>query len=62
MIDLNDQIKCVRREIQLRERFYPSFIRRGKMTPADADYQLRAMREVLRTLERVATEGEFKLT
>lgn len=47
---LDDQIKCVKREIAMRERVYPSFIARGKLKPHEAEWQLEAMKAVLKTL------------
>lgn len=53
-LGLSAQIACVRREIAMRERVYPSFIARGKMKAGAAEYELRAMRDVLATLEGLA--------
>jgi hypothetical protein len=55
MISLRDQIACVRRELALRERVYPSQIAAGKMKQAEADTELARMRAVLDTLEHVET-------
>jgi hypothetical protein len=49
-LGLSAQISCVEREIAMRERVYPSFVAKGKMKPAAAEYELRAMRAVLSTL------------
>ena len=53
-LGLSAQIACVRREITMRERVYPSFVARGKMKSSAAEYELMAMRAVLATLERTA--------
>lgn len=53
-LGIGEQIACVRREVAMRERVYPSFVARGKMKASAAEYQLRAMRDVLATLERLA--------
>lgn len=58
-LGLDHQIRCVKREVYLRERVYPAFIRQGRLTETEADYQLRAMRSVLKTLEAVARDGNF---
>lgn len=50
-IDL--QIQCVQREISLRERVYPRFVERRTMTQERADYELKAMRDVLATLKSI---------
>ncbi len=53
-IGLSAQIACVKLEIAMRERAYPSFVARGKMKSSTAQYELMAMRAVLETLERTA--------
>ena len=49
-LDFNRQLKCVQREIYMRENHYPSFVARGKMTKAKADEELSAMKEVEKTI------------
>ena len=44
------QIKCVEREIAMRKRVYPRFVKNGKMTQQEADAELAAMEAVLKTL------------
>jgi hypothetical protein len=51
MISLEDQIKCVQREIGMRERVYPRWVANGKMSPQKADHELEAMQAVLATLQ-----------
>lgn len=53
---LAEQIKCVDREIAMRSTIYPGRVRSNKMTQAKADYELACMREVLRTLQRLAQQ------
>jgi len=53
---LDEQIKCVDREIGLRERLYPKFIDAGKLTPEKAASELMCMREVARTLRDLLTK------
>jgi len=48
---LNAQIACVQREIKQRERVYPRWVSEKKMTQVFADFQIKAMRDVLRSLE-----------
>lgn len=50
-VPVTDQIKCVKREIAMRERVYPSFVARGKLKPHEAEWQIEAMKAVLATLE-----------
>ncbi len=54
MIPLDEQIKCVRREISLRDRVYPSWVARQRMTQRKADEEIATMRAVLATLEGLA--------
>lgn len=49
-ITLDQQITCVRREIGMRERVYPNLVHRGKMIEPTAEYEMRAINAVLRTL------------
>lgn len=51
-VPIEDQIKCVRREIALRRNVYRSRVEAGKMEPAEARRELDAMRAVLHTLEQ----------
>lgn len=51
-IPLDAQIKAVQREIRYREFVYPRRVANGKMSAADADYQLEVMKAVLTTLEQ----------
>lgn len=55
-IDLAAQIKCVEREIAMRERVYPRWISTGKTTPDKSAREIATMRAVLATLRQVATE------
>lgn len=50
---IEDQIKCVERELKFRERCYPNWVCIGKLSKKKANYELVTMREVLKTLERV---------
>lgn len=52
-ISINEQFRCVEREIALRRRVYPKLISSGKMSQQAADYQLQAMCAVLKSLNMV---------
>jgi hypothetical protein len=56
VITFLDHITEVRREIALRERVYPGWVQRGRLTEGQATYALEAMREVRRTLERLEAD------
>lgn len=50
-VKLAQQIACVEREIEMRERVYPRWVAADKMTQAEATRELRSMRAVLTTLQ-----------
>ena len=51
MIPLQDQINCARREAHARYRRYKRLIEAGKMTPVQADKEVRTMHAIVSTLE-----------
>jgi hypothetical protein len=56
MIPLEEQIAEAQRELALRRRCYPGWVKTGKLTHEDANRQLLAMSEIVRTLERLEVE------
>ena len=52
-VSIQEQIKCVKREIGLRQRVYPRQIEAGRMSNAKATDELKRMQAVLKTLEQV---------
>lgn len=44
------QIECVDREIHMRQKTYPRWVDRGRMTQAQADNELAVMRSIAATL------------
>ena len=53
-VTLEEQIACVKREIGMRSRVYPTLVRNGPMTQCHADQEILHMRAVLATLEKLA--------
>ena len=53
---LDEQIAEVRRECAMRERVYSGWVLSGKMRLEDSQSQIRRMRAVLATLERLKAE------
>ena len=53
MITLHEQILEAERELALRRRCYPQWVKAGKLDAGDAQHQLRAMEAILRTLMRL---------
>lgn len=51
---IRDQIRCVEREIAMRERAYPKWVAAGRMSHVMATAEIATMKEVLATLQRVA--------
>jgi hypothetical protein len=56
MITLAEQIAEAQRELALRRACYPKWIKNGTLRPEDANRQLLAMSEIVRTLERLEAE------
>lgn len=46
-ISIQEQIKCVEREIAMRKRVYPNLVIRGKMTTGEKDKQLLLCRQFI---------------
>jgi hypothetical protein len=53
LVSIDDQIRCVTREIALRNRVYASRIEKRAMTEAEAERELSAMQAVLHTLQTI---------
>lgn len=51
VVSLSDQIKCAKRELRLRERVYPNWVRKGRMTRETADHELAGMQAIVASLE-----------
>jgi hypothetical protein len=50
---LETQIKCVEREVAMREKVYPRWVANGKMTDGFADSQIKIMKDVVESLKRL---------
>jgi len=50
---MNDRIKAVQREIQLRKRVYPRWVEAGKLKPEAAAFQIKCMEDVYEMLVRL---------
>lgn len=48
---LDEKIACVRREVEMRRRVYPNWVRSGRISQAHADHQIACMESVLADLE-----------
>ncbi len=47
---LSDQLDAARRELALRRKAYPGWVRSGKMRPEKADHEIAAMAAICTTL------------
>jgi hypothetical protein len=50
MISLADQITEAQRELALRKRLYPGWVKRGTLTEGEAVYYMKAMKAIVQTL------------
>ena len=50
---LDEQIKAVEREIGMRARVYPAWVRGKRMSQEKADHEIAAMQAVLKTLQQL---------
>ena len=55
-VSLEDQIRCVKREIGMRKRVYPRWVESKKMTEAKSAEEIASMEAVLETLLYVLAE------
>lgn len=46
-----DKIRCLKREIAMRERAYPRWVEGGRMTQAEADREIAVMKAILHEYE-----------
>lgn len=53
-ISLADQVAAVNREIGMRERVYPTWVEKGRMTERKAAQEIAAMKAVAATLAKIA--------
>lgn len=56
MITLAEQIAEAQRELALRRKCYPQWVKCGKLDAGDAKYQLLCQQEIVRTLLRLDAE------
>lgn len=50
MFNIQEQIKCVKREIEMRKKVYSNSVLRGRMTAGQKDKEIATMEAVLNTL------------
>jgi hypothetical protein len=50
---ITEQIRCAKRELALRQRVYPGWVRKERMKLSDAQREIAAMQAIVTTLEHV---------
>jgi hypothetical protein len=56
MISLADQLAEARRELALRKKLYPKWVRRGDLTEGEAVYFIKVQEAIVQTLARLEAE------
>lgn len=56
MFSLEDEIKCIEREIKMRERVYPILVQKNRMKHNSMLYEIDCMKSVLKTLKSLLGE------
>ena len=56
MIALAEQIAEAQRELALRKQCYPAWVKSGKLDAGDAQYQIRCLEAIVRTLRQLDAE------
>lgn len=56
-VSIEDQIKCVAREIAMRRNVYPKWVDSKRMKQEAADREIAAMEAVIETLKKVKDDG-----
>jgi hypothetical protein len=55
---LTEQLACAKRELALRRRVYPQFVRAGRMNPFKAQEEIALMEAVCETLKTLVEQKE----
>jgi len=50
-VTLAEEITCIRRELAMRQRVYPNWVKAGRMKPAEAETEIARMQAVLTRLQ-----------
>jgi hypothetical protein len=56
-VSLQEMLGCARRELAMREKAYPGWIARGRMTKDKSDQELRVMGAIVKHFERLVADG-----
>lgn len=55
------QIACAKRELAMRQKFYPQWIKRGRLTQAVGEEEIATMTAIVGTLSRLNDQGQQRL-
>ena len=56
--NIEGKLRCLRRELKLREKTYPRWVAEGRMAAAQAGYELDTLRQVVEDYSKLAEEKE----
>jgi hypothetical protein len=56
MVSIASKIKCLARELKMREALYPKRVAEGRMHKSTADYEIEVMRAILKDYQDKAKE------
>ena len=57
MMDTAEKLVALKREVALRRRVYPKWVKDGRMKIRDAEYQIKVMEEIVADYERQADDA-----
>lgn len=55
---LTEQLACAKRELTLRRKVYPQFVRAKRMNPFKAEDEIKLMAAIVKTLEELVAKKE----
>jgi len=61
MISTADKLACVKRELRMRERVYPEWVTRGRMSIEKMNLEIAVMREIVRDYEMAVDQMSLPL-
>lgn len=57
-MSIMSMIKCARRELRLRQEFYPRRVQEGRVSPETAQHEIDCMRAICELLDRVQQQEQ----
>ena len=56
-MSIMSMIKCARRELRLRQEFYPRRVAEGRVSPETAQHEIDCMKAICELLDKIANES-----